>query len=52
MVKNLCKWKKKDIKKDFKKLSRAVSGARYICCRCGRAASSKKYLCKPTEMET
>jgi len=47
MAKNLCKWGKKEVEKDFKTYAEHVKDASYVCIKCGRAANSKKPLCKP-----
>ncbi len=45
--KKMCKWDKAKIQKDFKAFSAAVGDADFACLKCGRAASSRKCLCKP-----
>ncbi len=47
LKKNLCKWKKKDFTDNFDDLKKIVQNPNYICSKCGRAASAKKYLCDP-----
>jgi len=49
--KPLCKWKSKDIEKDFKTFRSLVKGARYACQKCGRVAKSKKNLCRPVALD-
>ncbi|NQZ56595.1 MAG: hypothetical protein HRT88_03885 [Lentisphaeraceae bacterium] len=46
MNKALCKLGKKGIEENFKEISRIVANPNYLCRKCGRSASSKKYLCK------
>ena len=50
-VKKLCKWKKEHYKEDFKELISAVVPVGFICQKCGRAAVSKDYLCKPEKVK-
>jgi len=49
--KKMCKWDKEKIKKNFQDFSKAVGSADYACMKCGRAAASKKALCKPEKRE-
>ena len=49
-TKRLCKWKKEQFEKDFDKLVDVIGTPRVVCCRCGRAASDKKWLCKPKKL--
>jgi len=48
----LCKLISNDFHKekesDFKKI---LKGSKYYCKRCGRAASRKKFLCKPAKIK-
>lgn len=44
--KNMCKWKKDEIKKDFEDYVKIVKEPAYVCCKCGRVADKKKLLCK------
>ncbi|MGD8394958.1 MAG: hypothetical protein PVF43_05745 [Candidatus Eiseniibacteriota bacterium] len=46
----LCDWKKDQYTKDLKKLKEIVRNPRYVCTKCGRAASKKKWLCSPTAL--
>jgi len=49
--KTLCKLiKKKILEEDFGSYAELVRGSRFICKKCGRAAESKKRLCKPIQM--
>jgi hypothetical protein len=47
----LCSLDKDDIKANIGDISGIVSGAKYICRRCARGASKKKYLCKPAKLK-
>jgi hypothetical protein len=44
--KTLCKWKKKDIQKNLPGLAKIVRKPKFVCMNCGRAAASKKDICK------
>jgi len=48
--KTLCKWKKEEIKERHSELAALVAEPKFICERCARAASKKKYLCKPAKL--
>lgn len=48
--KTLCKWKKGEYEEQFKDLRNIVGKPKYACMKCGRAAKSKKYLCKPNPL--
>ena len=50
MSKTLCKWGRKAIEDNFEKMTKIVSNSTYICKKCGRTASGKKYLCKETSL--
>ncbi|MFC1585137.1 hypothetical protein ACFL5V_06305 [Fibrobacterota bacterium] len=43
--------KKKDIPDKIGKLKKMVNQPKYICCKCGRAANKKGYVCKPSSIE-
>ena len=47
MAKSLCKWKKKEIEKDFHELARIIDKPRFVCKDCARSAHDKRFLCKP-----
>jgi len=47
MAKNLCKWSKREIDKDFEAYAKQVKNASHVCMKCGRAAKGRKPLCKP-----
>ena len=49
--KHLCKWSKGDIEKNFSEYRKIVSKPKFVCMKCGRVASSKKFLCKPEPLE-
>ena len=51
MPKAMCKWKKKDIEKDLKKLSALVDAPQFVCANCARVANDKKHLCKPVKLK-
>ena len=46
-AKRLCKWKKDEYDDKFDELSAVIGKADFACRRCGRAAATKKSLCKP-----
>jgi len=46
----ICKWKKKKLEEDFKKLKSIVCPPKYICKKCGRVAVKDEYLCKPVSL--
>jgi hypothetical protein len=48
MAKKLCKLAKKD---KLEKIAEAAREGTYICKKCGRTASDKKYLCKSVAVE-
>jgi hypothetical protein len=45
--KTMCKVGKEG---DLERIRRRVRDSKYFCAKCGRAARSKVYLCKPTEI--
>lgn len=45
--KTICEWEKCEIDENFAELVKLVRKPRCICKKCGRAAGSKKVLCKP-----
>lgn len=49
--KKMCKWDKEKIKRNFQDFSKAVGSADYACVKCGRAAASRKALCKPEKLD-
>ena len=50
MGKSLCKLKK-SCKEEFNAYAALVNEPRHICTKCGRAANSKKNLCKARKIE-
>jgi len=46
----LCEIKRKDINKDPKRLIKMLEQPEYVCQKCLRSASKKKYLCKPSSL--
>ena len=47
----ICKWDRKELQKHLGFLvSEVVASPRYVCIKCGRAASEKIYLCKGRKM--
>lgn len=49
MAKHLCR-RKAQLKEDPGGYAAKVSGARFLCERCGRAATKKKFLCAPVRL--
>jgi hypothetical protein len=49
--KPLCKLKKDQLATVLPILAAEITESRFICRRCGRAAKSKKWLCKPGSIE-
>jgi hypothetical protein len=50
-AKELCKWKKKDVGKNFGQFEDIVKNAKYVCKSCGWVATKKKWLHKPTAIK-
>jgi len=50
MAKTLCDWKQKDFEKKEEELVKILQNPKFFCRRCGRAASSSKFLCKPKKL--
>ncbi|MEM8954145.1 MAG: hypothetical protein AAGD22_08350 [Verrucomicrobiota bacterium] len=46
MAKTICDWKKADISRNPEKLERLIANPCYLCVKCGRAANTKKVLCR------
>jgi hypothetical protein len=46
MKKAICKLSKSDLRDRLKDLAKIVSEPQYLCAKCGRAANSKRNLCK------
>lgn len=49
--KKMCKWKKKDLKKELAAFSDAVRDSKFACSGCLRVAHSAKKLCHPVALE-
>lgn len=47
----ICKLDRKTVEKLLPLIAASAAQARFICRKCGRAAASKKLLCKPVSME-
>ncbi|MEM6329619.1 MAG: hypothetical protein AAF790_05155 [Planctomycetota bacterium] len=45
--KKICDWSKRDLRESFDQLRIIVERPKFACIKCGRAASAKKWLCKP-----
>ena len=43
--KSLCKWKKDSLVENFDQFAQIVSTPTYVCKKCRRVASEKKWLC-------
>ncbi len=50
MTKTLCELDKL-LKNNIKEYMELVRNPSHLCRKCGRAANSKKYLCKPVKMK-
>jgi hypothetical protein len=48
--KELCDWSKKDLAEHFDLLCEIVVAPTHVCTKCGRAASDKRWLCKPKKL--
>lgn len=48
--KTLCSLGRDEIKENLGELTEIVSKPKYICRRCARVATKKKYLCKPVKL--
>lgn len=51
IIMTLCEIKKKDIIREVERIQRMVTEPEYICSKCLRSASKRKYLCKPSSLE-
>jgi hypothetical protein len=47
---SICKLSKAEIQASLEVIAHEVRTARYLCRKCGRAASRKRLLCKPVPM--
>ena len=50
MAKTLCKWKKREIHRDFETLIPLVDKPKFICKDCLRLANKKEHLCKGSKL--
>ena len=50
-MKTLCKLKKDELSKNFKKIIKIVKKPKFICEKCARVAKDKKYLCNPIALK-
>ena len=48
--KELCEWSRDQLRDHFDQLQKIVASPKYACTKCGRAASAKKWLCKPKRL--
>lgn len=46
----LCDLSKKDIKENIDNIIKIISKPKYICEKCVRVSSEKKYLCSPVKI--
>jgi hypothetical protein len=46
----ICNWTKSQMENHFALLAKIVAEPHYACTKCGRAANSKKWLCKPKKL--
>lgn len=51
MAKTLCDWSKKKRRKKWDKYLKRVLPVAFVCRKCGRAASDRKYLCSASQVE-
>ena len=49
--KTICDWSRRELRDHFDQLQKIVERPKYACTKCGRAASAKKWLCKPKRLE-
>ncbi len=47
----LCKWKQKDVSKNFSEFADIVKNPKFVCKKCGWVATKKKWLHKPTSIK-
>jgi hypothetical protein len=50
-MKELCKWKQKDVSDNFSSFADIVKKPKYVCKKCGWASTKKKWLHKPTPIK-
>ncbi len=46
----LCEWSREELREHFGHLQKIVARPKYVCTKCGRAASAKKWLCKAKKL--
>lgn len=46
MAKTICDWKKSDLERHRDKLEALIRNPQFLCMKCGRAANTKKVLCR------
>lgn len=49
-TKEICDWSKAQLRDHFELLETIVAQPKYACTKCGRAAISKKWLCKAKKL--
>jgi len=49
--KQLCKWNSQDVATNFDKFTDMVKNPKFLCKKCGWAASKKKWLHKPVAIK-
>jgi hypothetical protein len=49
--KTLCAWKREEIQESLEELRKIVCDPRFVCKRCGRAVSKRKWVCKPESLK-
>ena len=49
-TRELCKWKSDAIAENLPTIVKIVSEPAYVCLKCGRAATKRKWLCKPEKL--
>ena len=47
---NMCTWKKEDIRDREDEFKELVTDAKFYCKNCGRASNDMKYLCRPGKL--
>ncbi|WP_440953646.1 hypothetical protein [Methanococcoides sp. FTZ1] len=50
MSRNMCTWKKEDIREMEDEFKERVTGAKFYCKNCGRVSNDMKYLCRPGKL--
>ncbi len=49
-LKKLCKIKEKAVIKHRKEILEVIQNPEFLCTKCGRASSQKKFLCSPMKI--